>query len=71
MQQHVTPAPRRRMIVGISGAAGTIDGLRILQALRLLDIETHLVLSKSGERTLACETEVKVREVRAMTNFSY
>ncbi|MFG1379600.1 UbiX family flavin prenyltransferase [Xanthobacter autotrophicus ATCC 700551] len=71
MQQHVTPAPRRRMIVGISGATGTIYGLRLLEALRRLDIETHLVMSKPGERTLAYETDLKVRDVRALADFSY
>lgn len=71
MQQHVTPAPRRRLIVGISGATGIIFGLRILQVLRRLDIETHLVMSKPGERTLAYETELKVRDVRAMADFNY
>lgn len=71
MQQHVTPPPRRRMIVGISGATGIIFGLRILEELRRLDIETRLVMSKPGERTLACETDRKVRDVRAMADFSY
>ncbi|MCL8384298.1 UbiX family flavin prenyltransferase [Xanthobacter aminoxidans] len=71
MQQHVIPAPRRRMIVGISGATGIIYGLRALEVLRSLDIETHLVMSKPGERTLAHETELKVRDVRAMADFSY
>ncbi|MFG1186298.1 MULTISPECIES: UbiX family flavin prenyltransferase [Xanthobacter] len=71
MQQHVIPAPRRRMIVGISGATGIIYGLRALEVLRSLDIETHLVMSKPGERTLAHETELKVHDVRAMADFSY
>ncbi|MCG5234333.1 UbiX family flavin prenyltransferase [Xanthobacter oligotrophicus] len=71
MQQHVTPAPRRRMIVGISGATGIIYGLRILEVLRGLDIETHLVMSKPGERTLVYETDLKVRDVRVMADFSY
>lgn len=71
MQQHVIPARRRRMIVGISGATGIIYGLRILEVLRSLDIETHLVMSKPGECTLAHETMLKVRDVRAMADFSY
>ncbi|WP_395665880.1 UbiX family flavin prenyltransferase [Methylocella sp.] len=71
MQQHVTPPPRRRMIVGISGATGNIYGLRLLEVLRRLDIETHLVMTKPGERTLAYETDLKVRDVRAMADFSY
>ncbi|TCT03622.1 hypothetical protein [Aquabacter spiritensis] len=46
MQQHVTPAPHRRMIVGISCATGIIYGLRILEvlgrALDLYDLDTGL-----------------------------
>ncbi len=71
MQQHVTPPPRRRMIVGISGATGTIYGLRLLEVLRLMDIETHLVITKPGERTLVYETDRRPREVRAMADFCY
>lgn len=59
------------MIVGISGATGTIYALRILEVLRRLGIETHLVMSKPGERTLAYETGLKVRDVRAMADVSY
>ena len=68
MQQHVTPPPRRRMIVGISGATEIIYGLPILEVLRLLNIETHRVMSKPGERTLACETDLKARGARARGN---
>lgn len=59
------------MIVGISGATGIIYGLRILEVLRSLDIETHLVMSKPGERTLVYETDLKVRDVHAMADFSH
>lgn len=71
MQQHVTPPPRRRMIVGISGATGTIYGLRLLELLRQLDIETHLVMTKPAERTLTHETDHLVRDVRAMADVCY
>ena len=59
------------MIVGISGATGITYGLRLLAMLRELDIETHLVMTKAGERTLAYETELKVREVRQSADFCY
>lgn len=71
MQQHVIITPRRRLIVGISGATGTIYGLRLLEVLRLLDVETHLVMTKPGERTLAYETDLKIRVVRDMADFWY
>ena len=71
MQTPFTQPLRRRMIVGISGATGTIYGLRILEVLRLLDIETHLIMTKPGERTLAYETDRKVRDIRNMADFWY
>ena len=71
MHKHLPSTPRRRMIVGISGATGIIYGLRLLELLRELDIETHLVMTKAGERTLAYETNLKVREVRASADYSY
>ncbi len=71
MHKHLPSAPRRRMIVGISGATGVVYGLRLLAMLRELDIETHLVMTKAGERTLAYETDLKVREVRQSADFCY
>ena len=56
----------RRLIVGISGASGAIYGVRILQALRGTDIETHLVMSESARMTLASETEMAVADVEAL-----
>jgi 4-hydroxy-3-polyprenylbenzoate decarboxylase len=52
-----------RLIVGISGASGIVYGVRVLQALADTPIETHLVMSKSAEITLAYEMSMKVAEV--------
>ncbi len=56
---------RRRLIVGISGASGIVYGARLLQILRRLPIETHLVMSRAAEVTLALETELKPADLRA------
>jgi flavin prenyltransferase len=56
----------RRIIVAITGATGTIYGIRALQMLRQADIETHLVLSNWGARTLVHEASVTVDEVQKM-----
>jgi 4-hydroxy-3-polyprenylbenzoate decarboxylase len=56
----------RRLVVGISGASGTIYGVRILELLKKMDIETHLVMSKSAEMTLVYETAYKPKDVRAL-----
>ncbi len=59
------------MIGGISGASGAVYGPRLLEALRELDIESHLVFTSPGERTLAYETDHASRAVRAMADFCY
>ena len=45
------PNTPRRLVIGISGASGTIYGIRMLEMLQKTDIETHLVMSKSAEMT--------------------
>lgn len=57
-----------RLIIGISGASGVIYGIRMLEMLRPLAVETHLVMSRSAEVTLAHETGLKVQEVRALAD---
>jgi len=60
-----------RLIVGISGASGTIYGVRLLELLRKAEVETHLVMSRSAEMTLAYETEIKPKDVRALASVHY
>ena len=54
-----------RLIVGISGASGVIYGARLLELLRPLPVETHLVMSRTAEVTLALETDLKPAVVRS------
>lgn len=59
----------RRIIVGISGASGAIYGIRMLQALRALaDVESHLVMSPSAERTINDETDWSAAAVRELAD---
>jgi flavin prenyltransferase len=58
----------RRLIVAISGASGTIYGIRMLEMLKKTDIETHLVMSKSAEMTLVYETKFKPKDVKALAS---
>src|ERR1700741_4667384 len=61
----------RRLVVGISGASGTIYGVRLLELLKGTDIETHLVMSKSAEMTLVYETDFKPKDVRALASVNH
>ncbi|OAN44752.1 3-octaprenyl-4-hydroxybenzoate carboxy-lyase [Paramagnetospirillum marisnigri] len=60
--------PPDRLIVGISGASGVIYGIRVLEMLRRLGIESHLIMSHAAEITLAHESSLKLAGVRAMAN---
>ena len=55
-----------RLVIGISGASGVIYGVRLLELLRELPVETHLVMTKAAEVALAHETRLKVAEVHAL-----
>lgn len=55
-----------RIVVGISGASGAIYGVRTLQALQRLGVESHLVLSETAADTIAYETPYRVDEVTAL-----
>ena len=58
--------PTRRIIVAITGATGTIYGIRALQMLRQAEVETYLILSKWGARTLIHETSYTVEQVQKL-----
>ncbi len=61
-----------KIVVGVSGASGAIYGLRLLEKLRLQPaVETHLILTRSGEKTLFLETGKKAAEFKALSQFSY
>jgi 4-hydroxy-3-polyprenylbenzoate decarboxylase len=58
----------RRLIVGISGASGVVYGVRMLEVLREVGVETHLVMSKAAELTMVYEMDIKPKDVRALAS---
>jgi len=59
----------QRMILAITGASGAIYGLRALQALKTLQFEVHLIMSKVGARVLTQETGISLSDIHAMADF--
>lgn len=65
-------AIKQRIIVGISGATGSVYGIRALELLKALtEVETHLVMSQVAKRTLVEETEWSVRAVEALADHTH
>ena len=64
------PTPRR-LIVAITGSTGTIYGVRLLQLLRDTDVETHLVVSRWGARTVLQETPFSLADVQKLATRAY
>jgi 4-hydroxy-3-polyprenylbenzoate decarboxylase len=62
---------KRRLIVGITGASGAVYGIRLLEKLRELagsSIQTHLVITPSGEKTISLETDYPIGHVRELAD---
>jgi 4-hydroxy-3-polyprenylbenzoate decarboxylase len=62
---------RCRIVVGISGASGAIYGVRLLRLLRELEVESHLVVSRSAQVTLAQELQMRLADLQALADVNY
>jgi 4-hydroxy-3-polyprenylbenzoate decarboxylase len=61
-----------RLVVGITGASGAIYGIRLLEVLREApDLETHLVISPAGKRTIVAETDWAIEDVEGLATRAY
>ena len=65
------PAINDRLVVGISGASGVTYGIRLLDALKELGIESHLIVSKAAQMTIGLETKFSLKSVLAKSDFHY
>lgn len=63
--------PRMKIIVALTGATGAQIGIHILQTLRRLNVETHLIISKWAAETIKYETDYTPAAVRALADYSY
>ena len=60
-----------RLIVGLSGASGVAYGIRLLEALRELGVQSHLVMTRPAEMTIGYETKLSPKAVRAKADYAY
>ncbi|MDP7565519.1 MAG: UbiX family flavin prenyltransferase [Candidatus Marinimicrobia bacterium] len=61
----------KKIVVGISGASGVVYGVRLLSVLREKNVETHLIISNSGEKNIQIETDYNIDEVKKMASYVY
>lgn len=62
---------RKKIIIGLSGASGAIYGIRLLEVLKELDIETHLIISKSAQLTIIKETDYSLEYIKKLSSYNY
>ena len=62
---------KERIIVGMSGSSGSILGIRFLEVLRQLKVESHLIISETAEKLIEHETNYKVNEVKKLATRVY
>jgi 4-hydroxy-3-polyprenylbenzoate decarboxylase len=60
-----------RMVLGITGASGTVYGVRLLEVLRDLGVETHLVMTNAARRVVELETGYAVEQIEGLAGVSY
>src|SRR5689334_11784406 len=63
MKHIAIKATNAPLLVGITGASGVVYGVRLLELLRACNIETHLIVSRAAQLTLAYETKLKLADV--------
>ncbi|WP_417458058.1 UbiX family flavin prenyltransferase [Kordiimonas sp.] len=62
---------KNRLVIAITGASGAAYGVRLLELLGPQDVETHLVVSKAGERTISEELDKTSKEIKALADVVY
>jgi len=60
-----------RIVIGIAGASGVIYGVRMLQLLKDINYETHLIISEAAKLNIEIETRYRSKEVAAMADYTY
>jgi len=65
------PTEIKKIIVSITGASGAIYGIRLLEVLRECGVETHLIVSKSANLTIATETSFSIGDIKKLANYAY
>ncbi|HEY3825061.1 MAG TPA: UbiX family flavin prenyltransferase [Bryobacteraceae bacterium] len=70
-QNNITEGGDLRIVVGVTGASGAIYPLRLLGKLRRPSVEIHLILSRSGEKTLYLETGKKAADLKSLADYTW
>src|SRR6185437_2074986 len=60
-----------RLVIGLSGASGVAYGIRLLEALKDLRIESHLVMTRAAQMTIAYETAMTAKQVAAKADYNH
>jgi 4-hydroxy-3-polyprenylbenzoate decarboxylase len=70
-QSVTSTAHNRRIVIAITGATGAVYGMRLLDELRTLGVESHLVISRSGVLAAAAELDIDRQQIEARADVVY
>ena len=62
---------KKRIVIGLAGASGIIYGVKMLQYLKEMNYETHLIISEAGKLNIRIETDYEPEDVAALADFTY
>ena len=61
----------KKILVSIGGASGVIYGIRLLEELRKMDVELHLIISENAKDILEYETSYSLESIKSLVDYSY
>ncbi|MGI0031998.1 MAG: UbiX family flavin prenyltransferase [Nitrososphaeraceae archaeon] len=68
----MTPETRYdRIVIGFSGASGIIYGIRLLEILHSINIQTYLIISEWAKKNIEIETDKNLEYVKSLSSINY
>jgi len=61
----------KKIVIGISGATGVIYGIRMLEVLREIEVESYMIITHAAQKIIPLETEYKITYLESLADYVY